>query len=92
LDAQWQTASDQYSLAVVVYHWLSGALPFPGSSFPEVAVQHVRRDPSSLGAKVPSLPPEVEQVVFKSLAKDPKERFPTIQAFATALEEACHAA
>lgn len=92
LDAQWQTASDQYALAAVVYRWLSGELPFQGSSFPEVAVQHVRHDPSSLCAKVPSLPPEVEQVVLKALAKDPKERFPNIQAFAAALEEASHAA
>lgn len=41
-----------------------------------------------LREKVPTIPPEVEQVVLTALAKDPLQRFATIQAFANALEQA----
>ena len=81
-------ASDQYALGVVVYEWLSGDRPFSGS-FPEVAIQQTLAPPPSLCEKVASVPPEVEHVVMKALAKEPQGRFASVQAFATALEEAC---
>ena len=80
-------ASDQYSLGVVVYEWLTGDLPFHGS-FNEVVIKYTPVSPPPLREKVPTIPSEVEQVVLTALAKDPKERFLTIQAFATALEQA----
>src|SRR6266487_1112399 len=81
--------SDQYSLGVVVYEWLSGERPFHGS-FTEVAAKHSSTPPPPLCEKVPALSPAVEQVVRIALAKDPKQRFATVQAFATALEQAGH--
>ena len=83
-------ASDQYALGVVVYEWLSGDRPFHGSST-EIAIKHAFTPPPSLCEKVPTIPPAVEHVVVKALAKDPKERFASVQAFARALEEACKA-
>ncbi len=80
--------SDQYSLAVVVYEWLSGEPPFPGDDPFSVALQHIQTPPPPLRAKAPGVPPAVEEVVLKALAKEPKERFPSAQAFAAALEEA----
>ena len=80
-------ASDQYALAVVVYEWLCGVRPFQGN-FVEVCAQHITAEPPSLRKKLPTLSPAVEQVVMKALAKDPKQRFDNIQAFATAFEEA----
>jgi predicted ATPase/tRNA A-37 threonylcarbamoyl transferase component Bud32 len=80
-------ASDQYALGIVVYEWLCGERPFQGS-FIEVSTQHHLRPPSSLCEKVPGLPVEVEQVVLKSLAKDPEQRFPDMLAFASALAQA----
>ena len=82
-------ASDQYSLGIVVYEWLSGDRPFHGS-FTEVAIKHSLAPPPSLCEKVPSIPPAIEYVVMKALAKDPKQRFARIQAFAAALGHACH--
>src|SRR6266536_3180131 len=79
--------SDQYSLGVVVYEWLCGTRPFQGS-FPEVAVKHTLTPPPSLLEKVPELPPAVEEVVLKALAKDPQQRFENVQVFALALEKA----
>ncbi len=80
-------ASDQYALGVVVYEWLCGKRPFVGS-FVEVASQHMLESPPSMCAINPTLKPEIEQVVFKALAKDPAERFASVGDFASALSDA----
>jgi serine/threonine protein kinase len=80
-------ASDQYALAVTVYQWLSGQMPFQGSST-EMIAQHLGVTPPSLREKVPKISPGVEWVVMKALSKDPKERFEGVQEFARALEQA----
>ena len=80
-------ASDQYALGIVIYEWLSGDRPFQGSVL-EIATQHMLKPPPPLRLKNPAIPPEVEEVVFTSLAKDPQQRFATVQAFANALEQA----
>ena len=80
-------ASDQYSLAVVVYEWLTGELPFHGSGT-EVAIQHSVAPVPSLRNKAPDISPPVEQIVMKALSKDYHERFPRVQDFAEALEQA----
>ncbi len=80
-------ASDQYSLAVVVYEWLTGQRPFQGA-ITEVAMQQLVVPPAPLRDKLSSVPPAVEQVVLTALAKEPKERFGSMRAFANALEQA----
>jgi NACHT domain len=83
-------ASDQYALAVVVYEWLCGEPPFRGSLF-EVYSQHLHQPPPGFGECVPHLPPIVEDAVLGALAKDPHQRFISVQDFATVLEQACDA-
>src|SRR6266404_8373878 len=83
-------ASDQYALGVVVYEWVCGNRPFHGTAT-ELYSQHLFAPPPSLREQVPTIPPAVEQVVLKALAKDPQERFASMLAFATALEEASKA-
>ena len=80
-------ASDQYSLAVVVYEWLCGSRPFQGS-YTEIAVKHSVTPPPPLCQHVSSLAREVEQVVMTALEKSPQHRFATVRAFALALEQA----
>jgi eukaryotic-like serine/threonine-protein kinase len=86
IQAHPRPASDQYSLGVVVYEWLCGDRPFQGT-LTEVAVKHATVPPPPLREKVLTISPDVEQVVMTALAKDPKQRFGSIQAFATALEQ-----
>jgi eukaryotic-like serine/threonine-protein kinase len=80
-------ASDQYALGVIVYEWVCGLRPFEGSAL-EIVTQHLRALPPSLRGKKPTLPSAVEEVVLTALAKDPGQRFATVRAFATALQQA----
>ncbi len=80
-------ASDQYALGVVVYEWLCGNWPFHGT-VEEIASQHTLAAPPSLCEQVPTISPVVETVVFKAMAKEPDERFESVQEFAKALERA----
>ncbi len=82
-----RSASDQYALGIVVYEWLSGDYPFHGS-FSEIASQHVLAPPPPLREKVPTILSAIEEVVLKALAKQPEDRFESVQAFAEALEKA----
>jgi WD40 repeat protein len=81
-------ASDQYALGVVAYEWLCGSRPFDGNPW-EIVHKHLDSPPPSLRALSPELPAEVEAVVLRVLAKDPQQRFPSVQNFARALEQAC---
>jgi serine/threonine protein kinase len=81
-------ASDQYSLGIVVYEWLSGDRPFHGS-MTAIATQQILAPPPPLHQKVPTILPAIEEVVMIALAKDPVHRFTSVQSFATALEQAC---
>jgi eukaryotic-like serine/threonine-protein kinase len=80
-------ASDQYALGIVVYEWLMGERPFNGS-LEEIVWQHIHALPPSLHAKYPEISRGVEQVIFRALEKDPRNRFSNIRDFVTALERA----
>jgi eukaryotic-like serine/threonine-protein kinase len=80
-------ASDQYSLGIVVYEWLTGDRPFQGSIL-EIATQHVMNPPPPVRLKNRAVPPEVEEVLLTALSKEPERRFASVQAFATALQQA----
>lgn len=79
-------ASDQYSLAIIVYELLCGTLPFTGS-YIEIANQQVHTPPPSMREKVPGLSKNLEETVMRALAKDAEQRFTNIQLFIDALEQ-----
>ena len=83
-------ASDQYALGCMVYEWICGTPPFQGSLV-EVIQHHRVTPPPPLWVKVPSLSPLVESVVVKALAKNPNDRFKSVQSFADTFTSACAA-
>ena len=87
LEGKIHFASDQYALGIVTYEWLCGQCPFTGSYF-QVGTQHMSVPPPSLCERVPGLPPCVEHVVFRALAKDRAQRYENVTAFANALQDA----
>lgn len=77
--------SDVYSLGIVLYEMLTGAVPFTGDSPVSVALRHVRDEvppPSSIDPKIPS---EYDELVAKATAKQPNDRFVDGTDFAAAL-------
>jgi WD40 repeat protein len=79
-------ASDQYALAAIIYEWLSGESLFQGS-FVEIATHHTLTPPSPLSKQVPNISLGVETAVLKALAKDPAQRYASIQEFANAFAQ-----
>ncbi len=74
--------SDIYSLAVIAYQMLSGKTPF-GGDFAAVMTAHKESAPPALDAK--KVPKKVKRIIHQSLAKNPDERPPTAEAFASEL-------
>ncbi|MGV0577948.1 Stk1 family PASTA domain-containing Ser/Thr kinase [Mycolicibacterium elephantis] len=69
--------SDVYSLGCVLYEILTGEPPFVGDTPVAVAYQHVREDPVPPSQRNPDVPPELDAVVLKALAKNPDNRYQT---------------
>src|SRR5579875_497767 len=88
IEGKAQLASDQYALGIVMYEWLSGQVPFHGS-FTELCSQQLFASPPPLHEKVPAISPAIEAIIDKVLAKNPQNRYPTVEAMASAFEEAC---
>ena len=70
-------ASDVYSIGVVMYEMFAGRLPFVASTQPALAMMHLREEPPLLSLFNPSIPPTLERIVHKVLAKEPSARYRT---------------
>jgi serine/threonine-protein kinase len=79
---QLDAASDQFSLAAIVYEMLTGRAAFSGGTLASVAYQVVHAAAAPLGDFRPELPRELDQVLSRALAKDQKARFPSVSEFA----------
>ena len=78
--------SDQYSLGVVAFQLLTGAVPFDADSLPEIMQHHWFTPVPDIASVRQDVPAPLLDVIYRSLAKDPKQRFPSTTDMAEALD------
>ena len=78
--------SDQYSLGVVGYRLLAGRLPFgENESVHTIIYKHIFEDPAPIETLRPDVPPHVAEALRRAMAKEPDDRFSTMEEMATAI-------
>jgi serine/threonine protein kinase len=80
--------SDLYSLGIILYEVLTGVTPFRGDNPLGIMLQHVEEPPPAPSLINPLVSPALSAVVLRSIAKDPRERFPSATAMTRALAQA----
>jgi Protein kinase domain/Domain of unknown function (DUF4328) len=80
--------TDGYALGCVLYECLTGQPPFPDGAGEAVLLAHLEAPPPRVTALRPDLPPAIDQVVARALAKAPEDRFPSCRALVTAARQA----
>ena len=71
--------SDLYSIGIVLYEMLTGTVPFTGESPVEIAMKHLSDTPRPPSLQRPEIPPDLDMVVLRALAKNPDDRFQTAE-------------
>jgi len=77
--------ADQYSLGVVGYRMITAELPFSGDSVHTIIYKHIYEEPPLASTKRPGIPASLTVAISRALVKEPDQRFPTMEDFATAV-------
>ena len=67
--------SDIYSMGILMYELLTGVLPYRGENAVEIALKHLKEPLPSIREELPDIPQSVENIILKSAAKNPKNRY-----------------
>jgi eukaryotic-like serine/threonine-protein kinase len=88
---QWEDrpvlATDQYALAIMTYELFTGRPPFQGN-YSQLMYQHFHNPPGPLSSINSRISADIDSVVLRALAKQPKDRFPSIASFDLAFQQA----
>lgn len=79
--AKTDARSDQYSFGVILYHLVTGKLPFEADSPMGTVLKHIQEPVPRPSRFVRDMSPALERVILKCLAKDPEYRYPSVGAF-----------
>lgn len=75
--------ADIYSLGVILYEITTGKLPFQGKTAYEVLQKHLKESPLPPSSIIPNYPRELEDIICKTLKKDPEERYSSVKEMMT---------
>ncbi len=78
--------SDVYSVGVILYELLTGTVPFEGETAVAIAFKQVSAEPPPPSSVNPALPPALDAIVLRALAKDPAMRYLDAEEFIAALQ------
>lgn len=67
--------SDIYSIGILMYELLTGSIPYKGESAVEIALKHLKEPLPSIKNILPGIPQSIENIILKSTAKNPKNRY-----------------
>ena len=76
---------DQYSLACVLFEMLAGEAPFSGPSVDAILVRRFTRPPPHVSTLRPDIARHIDGAILTAMARDPDERFPSMERFVDAL-------
>jgi CheY-like chemotaxis protein len=77
--------ADLYSLGATAYELFTGTPPFPGEGAREVIQRHLNEPPEPPSRRRPDLPPVVDRLLLRALAKKPNERYSSAEDFRAAI-------
>jgi serine/threonine-protein kinase len=80
------TRADIYSTGVVLYEIFTGALPFNAPTAVEIMMKHLREAPPPPHTHWPEIPRRLEAIILRCLAKEPEERYRSVEELARDLE------
>lgn len=84
--------SDLYALGIVLYEMLTGVTPFRGETPVAILIQHLQSIPPPPMLLNPAISLALSEVMLKSIARSPQDRFSSASAMVDALAEALHVA
>lgn len=82
------SASDIYSLGVVLYEMMTGRLPFEADGPITLALKHIREEPLPPSEFLGDIPPYIERIIMKALEKDADQRYPDAESMLGAIKNA----
>ncbi|HUF01011.1 MAG TPA: Stk1 family PASTA domain-containing Ser/Thr kinase [Gaiellaceae bacterium] len=82
--------SDLYSTGIVLFELLTGDVPFTGDTPVEIAMKHLSEVPDAPSARRPDVPPDLDLVVLRALAKDPGDRYQSAATMDSDLDTVAH--